>query len=374
MTKRYLEPKGFDITNTYKIDIGIKEEAKPLFSDNEKLPSLHDDFWTMMDRIKNHNSIEALCLSRSCYPYTGSFSGDGFSVDTVKGWAQLKEVSPDFFNVFKVGIEKGKIFDWADNQVIISGDDKNIFLEHQVETINEIKSLNNDNLYKVTGIAQKGKRSEFQEYWGMVYRPLDKNNLNIPMLDICIRVKAGANKNFVENFIQDMETQLDIGPYFLTTITPLAKEREQFLDWTGFGDDLKSIYSVSAFLIANIFLGILGTFWFRMQSKRNEIGLRIALGASKSNIKKMYLAETFLLLLISSILAVAICLNISAADILKEIGLPFIDRSSPYIGKIQPLINYILTFVFLALISFIAVWYPARKASLVQPAEALKEE
>ncbi|MFQ8805272.1 MAG: hypothetical protein ACLR8Y_09500 [Alistipes indistinctus] len=40
----------------------------------------------------------------------------------------------------------------------------------------------------------------------------------------------------------------------------------------------------------------------------------------------------------------------------------------------QDVINFAVTFVFVALISIVAVWYPARQAVKVQPAETLHEE
>lgn len=375
MTKKYLEPKGFDIAHTYKVDIGIREDVLPQFSDKEKLSALHDDFLAMTDKIKNHKTIEDICFSYACYPYTGSYSGGGYLVDSIMESVQVKEVSPSFFNVFRINIEQGKVFEWGDNQVIISGKSDDTFAKHPVKEVKNITpGHKKEDMHKVSGVAGKSKRSEYQDYSAMVYIPIDKNKLKIPYLDVCIRVKANADKDFIKHFTEEMETQLDVGPYFLAAITSLEKEREEYLDWTGYSNNLKSIYSVSAFLLINIFLGILGTFWFRIQSRKAEIGLRIAIGASKANIKRMYLAETVIFLTFSSLIAAVICLNIGSGDILKEMGLPFIDRDNSSIGAMQPVINYALTYLFLLLIIIFAVWYPARKASDIEPAIALKDE
>lgn len=190
--------------------------------------------------------------------------------------------------------------------------------------------------------------------------------------EMCIRIKPEADKNFIEQFKKDMTRQLEVEHYFLSSIIPLEKDREMYMDWKGYSNNFKSIYSVSAFLIINIFLGIIGTFWFRIQSRRNEIGLRIALGATRKNIKQIFISETLLLLFLASVIATIFCINISISDILKDIGVPVIDKDESSV--ISQLTNYIATFAFLAIITIIAVWYPAMKASKIQPAETLRAE
>src|SRR5690606_18291700 len=139
-------------------------------------------------------------------------------------------------------------------------------------------------------------------------------------------------------------------------------------------NNFKSIYSITAFLIVNIFLGIIGTFWFRIQSRRSEIGLRIALGASKSNVKNMFVLETVLLLFLASMVATIICINVSVTDVIRDINVPIPNREGESTGILQYFINYGFTFLFLALIAIVAVWYPAKKASDIQPTEALRDE
>ncbi len=375
MTKRAMEPKGFDIEHTYKIDIGIRDEAKPLFSDADKLPALQDDLWTLLDRIKGNQAIEDLCLSYYSYPYTGSYSAYNFTVDTVTANATLKMVSPEYFNVFRIGFEKGKPYEWGEKKVVISSNRDGTFLTYPIETVRTIaeKYQGEDIVYNVSGIVNKAKRSEYEEYRRILYKPLDKSKLIMDELDICVRVKPDLDKNFIESFTETMESSLDVGPYFLTGITSLNDERDNYLEWTGYSDNLKSVYSVTTFLIINIFLGILGAFWFRMSARRGEIGLRIALGATKSNVMRMYISETMILLFFASIIASVFCLNLAATDILKEIGLPVVERNKE-IDIVQSLINYGLTFVFLSVVAIIAVWYPAYVASKTQPAMALKQE
>ncbi len=191
---------------------------------------------------------------------------------------------------------------------------------------------------------------------------------------ICVRVKAEADKNFIERFTKDMQNQIAVDPYFLSSVTSIDDIRKDYIKWTGYDSNFKSIFSISAFLLINIFLAVVGTFWFRTQTRRSEIGLRIALGSSRVNVQTIFIIETILLIFFASIIATIISVNVALADVLKDIGIPVVERGEDEIRLGQYLINYCITFFILVTISIIAVWYPSRKASNIQPAEALKDE
>ncbi|WP_029906576.1 ABC transporter permease [Prevotella sp. 10(H)] len=380
MAKRSLEPKGFDIEHTYRIGIDAKDEGREvLFSGSEEEKSkMRDDIWTIYDRIKKYPAIENISYSFSAYPYSGSWSQGGIIIDSVSIYTQFKTVTPEFFNVFKINIISGKSFTWddmvADNPVVISTGRDGLLGNKQPQDVPYIE-YGGDHKEKVVGVAEKIKRNEYEDYDVTLYRALKKDHRYITEFrELCVRVKPDADVNFEEKFTNDMRNQLKVGHYYLSSIVPMEKERQMYMEWNGYDNNFKSIYSITAFLIVNIFLGIIGTFWFRIQSRRSEIGLRIALGASKSNVKNMFVQETVLLLFLASILATIICVNISVADLIKDINVPIPDRGENGAGIVQYFINYGITFLFLAIIAIVAVWYPAKKASDIQPTEALRDE
>jgi putative ABC transport system permease protein len=301
--------------------------------------------------------------------------------DSLEVNLQIKRITPEFFNVFRINIISGIPFTWensvAGKPIIISAGKHNLFgnqSPEKVQYINRDKD-NKEDKEDVIGVASRSKRSEFEEYNAIAYYPIKKDNQDITRYrELCVRVKPEADKNFPEQFTKDMRSQLELGHYYLSSIASIDEDREGYMGWMGYSDNFKSIYSISTFLIINIFLGIIGTFWFRVQSRRSEIGLRIAMGSTKNGVKRLFLSETFLLLLSASIMAAIICVNISLGDILKDINLPIPDRGEEKVEVIQHFINYGITLAFLAIITFVAVWYPAARASKIQPAEALKDE
>lgn len=376
--KKYMEPKGYDIEHTYKIGINIKQEGRKIanYGTDEEKEQILNDLWTIYDRVKQYPAVAAVSFSFASMPYSGAKSTGDLTMDSVTVIHQRKTVSPGFFEVFDIKIISGQAFSAeniiAENPAMISAGDNNMFGPRHPENVDYAKYSDEYN-FKVIGVANKVKSSEYENYSQIIYFPLKRDNKNIiDYREMCIRVKPEAGKDFIEQFKKDMTNQLEVGQYFLSFISPVEKDREAYMDWTGFSNNFKSIYSISAFLIINIFLGVIGTFWFRIQSRRNEIGLRIALGASKKNIKQLFMGETLLLLFLASIVACVICINVSIADVLKDIGVPVIDTKENSI--INHFVNYIVAFGFLAIIAIIAIWYPAKKASDIQPAEALHDE
>ncbi|MDR1716622.1 MAG: ABC transporter permease [Dysgonomonas sp.] len=379
-TKRYLEPKGFDIEHTYRIGISMKEEGQAISASNDsiKKQEMLNDIWTIYDRIKRYPATEYISYSQSAHPYSGSWSSNSIMYDSVQVYTQYKRVTPEFFDVFKIKRIAGTSFDWnnitSGNPVMISSDNTNMFGKTPVEKMEYIY-YDDGNKDKVLGVVNKTKRSDYEYYNTIMYTPITKQRTSlIDYRELCIRVKPAADKNFEEQFSKDMRDQLEIGHYYLSSVTALEKDKETYMQWTGYANNFKSVYSITAFLIINIFLGVIGSFWFRVQSRHSEIGLRIALGSSKANVKKMFIGESILLLFIASLVASIICVNISAADLLKSINVPIPDRREEAVNIGQYFINYGITFIFLAIITIVAVWYPAWRASKIQPAIALKDE
>ena len=378
-TKRYLEPTGYNVEHVYNINMGIKEEGHVLINNgtDAQKDSLVNIVWTIVDRIKKYPDIEYISLSSAAVPYSGSFMSNKASLDTMVDYIQFKSVSPDYFNVFKINLQQGQVENWNNtDNIVISGNKDNQFLKHDTKQIKSLVTGDNENK-QVIGVAASSKRSEFDEHNPIVYTLLstnDRETVYFDGIEICVRVKAEADKNFIERFTKDMQEQIAMDPYFLSSVTSISDLRKDFMKWNKYDNNFKSIFSISSFLFINIFLAVVGTFWFRIQTRRNEIGLRVAVGSTRMNIKALFILETLFLLLLASLIATPICINIALADILRDIGVPSIDRGEEPIQISQYVINYLFTAFILITISISAVLYPSWRASRIQPAEALRDE
>ncbi len=51
--------------------------------------------------------------------------------------------------------------------------------------------------------------------------------------------------------------------------------------------------AVNIFLLINVFLAVIGTFWFRVNRRRNELGLRMAVGSSRRRLQQLLIGEGY---------------------------------------------------------------------------------
>ena len=131
----------------------------------------------------------------------------------------------------------------------------------------------------------------------------------------------------------------------------------------GVENEVKTRVAVACFLLANIFLGIIGTFWFRTEYRKGEMGLRMALGSTRRQLNSIMVGEGVLLLVLAFIPSLLISFNIAHMDLIDTYQLPFTWLRFAICGGI--------TFVLIVLMIICGVWYPARSTARLEPAEAL---
>jgi len=335
----------------------------------------------------------------------------GYTKDSSSYYASIRPVSPEFFDVFKIKFQKGSPFRsdeiLSEKQVVASPDSKNKFYN---ENILETKYILEQELdpsapepqtreewdnakyidisLQITGATNKIKRGDFEYYEKVVFYPLKKDQLKYLAgnVAISIRVKPSADKDFPTTFMSEMKEQLSVGDFELMSIEPYSEIRQTYSNMMKTGKEIQSVLAIIIFLLINVFLGILGTFRFRTNSRRGEIGLRCALGSDKSKIRQLFLGETFFLLLPASIIGTIIAINVQLTGILPKLGVPFLSNAVlSYTAENKNLpvdfsalqtniMTYLITFAIMLIIIWLGTWYPAKKASEIQPAEALHYE
>ena len=107
-------------------------------------------------------------------------------------------------------------------------------------------------------------------------------------------------------------------------------------------------------------------FWYRTRKRRCEIALRMAMGSSRAQVMRYFLAEGMALLLLAAVPAVVVAFNVQMADLTVHtlVDVSWERFAGCFLGAMA----------LLACIIVLGIWYPARRAMLVQPAEALHDE
>jgi len=131
--------------------------------------------------------------------------------------------------------------------------------------------------------------------------------------------------------------------------------QETLISW------LTTIFALLAVLLAAV--GLYGAMSFNVVRRRSEIGIRIALGATKGCVQWMVLRESLALLAAGLILGLPIALG--AARLI---------RTQLYrMGPFDPTI-FIAATVGIAAVTVLAAWLPARRAAAVDPMISLRCE
>jgi ABC-type antimicrobial peptide transport system permease subunit len=117
---------------------------------------------------------------------------------------------------------------------------------------------------------------------------------------------------------------------------------------------------LAALLVAT---GLYGTHSFRVSRRTTEIGIRMALGASRRQVLAMVMRESLWVLLAG--LAVGLPLALLAARPLKSM----LYQLSPF----DPA-SFALAIAAMIAVSGCASWMPARRAASIEPMQALRND
>ena len=229
--------------------------------------------------------------------------------------------------------------------------------------------------FKIIGVMEKRGTVAFQDYDDQVFIPLrtvqklitgtnhlglirakidQKENINQAISDIKLTLRdqhdikdsSGASDDFS---IKSAAEALDM----ITTITNALK---YFL----------TAMAAMSLLVGGI--GIMNIMLVNVTERTREIGLRKALGAKNSNIMGQFLAEATTMTFFGGLIGIVIGVFISylASVVIKLLGYDW--------SFIISLFSIILAVTVSMIVGLIFGIYPAKKASKLQPIEALRRE
>ena len=373
----YFEPRGFNVDHCYLIEMGHLTEKSPDFQEKPYQEKM-DDILELANRLRQRPEIEAVSLSQNSYPYNGSNSWTSIRLvdDTLEagGSLILRNVSPDFVKVFRYeganGETSEQLAEMLERGEMIASD--NVFTyayKRPLPMTNYVGRRfywQNDTTFSLQlGASMKVVRySDFQA--ARTSRSiLLKRTMWAEDAELCVRVRADQDVDFIERLKADSEKQFRVGNIYISNIRSFKDIRRNFqqFQYNGVRDAITTV----VFLLVNIFLGLLGTFWFRTQQRKGEIALHKAHGATNGMVFTRLLSEGWLLLLIITPIALIIDFNLAYAELNAwHHGTTLEWDRLLFCGGIS--------FALIALMIAIGIGIPARKAMKIDPAEALHNE
>ena len=141
--------------------------------------------------------------------------------------------------------------------------------------------------------------------------------------------------------------------------------RDQFLErWL---DQVRLYVAGIAFFLLNVLLGVVGTFWYRTQQRSAEIGLRMAMGATRKGIFWQLVKEGLALLTIAFIPSAVIFANLLHMEVTQGSEIPP-DMAS------RLLFGFVFSYAVMAAMIVVGISFPSYRAMRMHPADALRQE
>ena len=219
-------------------------------------------------------------------------------------------------------------------------------------------------VYKIGGVSKKVRYNDFWPNYSDRYVAIELTEKIMVELDdelypssveVCLRVKPGTSRDFAEHLMKLSANQLSVGNLFILKVHDYEDLRNDFQQ--GSYNQVQIRFWMMGFLLLNILLGIVGTFWFRTQHRRAESALRIAVGSSRMQLWQRLNKEGLLLLTLAALPAAAICYNIGHLELTEG----YMEW-----GVVRFLITFVITYFLMSLMILIGIWFPARQCIRIQ--------
>lgn len=367
-----LRDTGFDLEHVYRVTTAIREKDSPSYDPDSPLT---DNWKELVERVRRCPGVESVGLtSYTAFPYTGSTNGRAYFGDTTRTTALRGQLTPDVIRVLhitspspEVDLVKetstGQTCFLVSPQAMEQLYDKNT-VRCRIYTKDERDKAYPGILcsYLTNEYADNNDNRALWEIWSEG-RMIEKNaNKDLTML---IRVHPDADHDFRETFLSTMRAQLTVGNLSIVNLTRMEDYRTYILNLSSINLMYGAGYFLAAFFFICAFLGIIGTFWFRTESRTSEIGLRMALGATRRQVRWQMIGEGLMLLGIVWLPAVIVSYVLRTAvwdnETLLSDTVLFITLTA-------------VTTVLLMLLIVAGIWIPARQASRINPVDALHYE
>ena len=297
--------------------------------------------------------------------WDGSVWADGTS--DPHGQTMFNGAGPDYFRTMGMAFLAGREFNERDTPkstkvAIVNEEFARKFFHGQNPVGHAFRSEtsagNPDDVFQIVGLVGNSKYYELREdFRPIAFVPTTQDQSPGPNANFVVRL----NSPLGEFYKQATDAVTQTNPAFGVDFTVLTRQIKESL----MRDRLMAALAGGFGMLAGILavLGLYGVLAYMVARRRNEIGVRIALGATRGRVIGMILREAALLLSIGLVLGTILASWAGQAAASLIYGLKPHDPAT--LSGAAAL---------LAAVALIASYGPAWRASRLQPMDALRDE
>ena len=359
------------LANAQQIDIGFDTDGLMVMGINAgnqgyDEPRGRDLYRRVLERLAAVPGVEGATVSTAVPLFAGGFSRTTFrddqdTKDPRNGrFAQINEVGDRYFETLKIPILQGRAFTAADRQgsapvIIINETMAKQFYPNELALGRRLYIFGRPEAREIVGIAKTIKYNNIGEPDSPhMYVPLDQSYQS----QVVVQVRASGNPDSmlgtVRRELQALEPSmplLNVNTYRTVLRTSLWAPR--------FGTSLLAVFGLLALLLAAV--GLYGVMSYGVSQRTREIGIRMALGASEHQVRGMVVRQGLLLAACGVLIGLATAFALARFVTSLLFGVDGADPTT-FVGVAAVLLA----------VAALATYLPARKASRVDPVEALR--
>ena len=282
------------------------------------------------------------------------------------GMVAWRWVTPAYFSALNIPILRGRPFTEdqrtsTDRPIILSSLLARRLFSAQDPIGQRIRPVPDGPWYTVQGVAADVRntgltRAEEPEYY-LLRRNLVEDWQSYPSSSFLL--KTDLPPSAVSAWIQSRIAAID--PTVPVTIETLSQRVGSFADRPRFETALLSFFAIIGLIMAAV--GLYGLLAYVTAQRTQEIGVRMALGASRASILRLVIADGMRLVLFGG--AVGVTAALFVTRLFKALLFNVAAR--------DPL-SFIAVCLLLLIVAILATLLPARRAASVDPSHALRAE
>ncbi len=348
------------------LDLGF-EKDRLLFTfislpDERYKPAAAGAFFAELEqRLRQDPAVKAVSLTVGPPPLQGVAMSWQSADSTGKGWKRIDvvAVAPTYLQMLGARLVRGRWIADSDGPTSPKVGILNETAARQLNVADPIgKQIDNRGVVAI-GILKDIRQTELEGApKPTIYIPATQVGHHLGYATLAVRAvgSAGALQNNVRRVLQSMDPALE--PPSFTTMDERIADAVAPRRFTAI---LLSIFALLAGTLAVV--GLYGVLAYLVAERTREIGIRVALGADASKVRRLVIGQGMALTAVGILIGVGISLVAVRAL-----------TSMVYQMSVYDTRSFAAGVALLSVVAWLACWIPARRASEVDPLVALRAE
>jgi predicted permease len=288
---------------------------------------------------------------------TGGKAGDG-------GHSEVYEVGAGYFGTMGIRWVAGRNFDPSDPDIPKQAVVNERFVQLMFGGENAVGQIvkSGEKTYEIVGVVKNTKSTTISEIAEpIVYRVLEQDmRVAAPVMGFSLMVRYEGN---AAELATAMRREIHASDPALAVFSEKTMEEHlsDALIFPKVAAAVFGIFGLAGLLLASV--GLYGVMSYAVSSRTREIGIRLALGATRRGVRSLIVRQGMVL----SLIALGIGLPIALAA--SKVAARTLYGIAPH-----DWMTFTAAPCFLAGVALVACWLPARRAATVEPQTALRHE